>query len=99
MVHSAFTAPHVTEWLDADVTETMSLVRRLRADRRWAHLRITPLVVVARALLSAIRRNPQINTSWDEEAQEIVQLARVNLGVAAATLGALSCPTSNPQTC
>ncbi|WP_174524631.1 dihydrolipoamide acetyltransferase family protein [Nocardioides jensenii] len=92
MVHSAFTAPHVTEWLDADVTETMSLVRRLRADRRWAHLRITPLVVVARALLSAIRRNPQINTSWDEEAQEIVQLARVNLGVAAATPRGLVVP-------
>lgn len=92
MTHSAFTAPHVTEWLTADVTETMDMVRRLKADRNWQGVRLTPLVFVARAFLLAIRRFPDINARWDEEAQEIVLQHYVNLGIAAATPRGLMVP-------
>lgn len=85
MVRSAFTAPHVTEWLQVDVTQTMDTVRRLRDLPDFAEVKLSPLLLVARALLLAVRRNPLVNSAWDEEAQEIVVKHYVNLGIAAAT--------------
>jgi len=84
MVASAFTAPHVTEFLQVDVTETMAAVRRVRDLPEYDGLRVSPLLFVARALLTAVARNPMINSSWDEAAQEIVVHGRVNLGIAVA---------------
>jgi pyruvate dehydrogenase E2 component (dihydrolipoamide acetyltransferase) len=92
MVRSAFTAPHVTCFHTVDVTETMKLVRRLRDDREFAEHRIGPLVVVAKAVSLALRRTPELNSRWDEEAQEIVQPRRINLGIAAATPRGLVVP-------
>jgi 2-oxoisovalerate dehydrogenase E2 component (dihydrolipoyl transacylase) len=82
---SAFTAPHVTEFLQVDMTETMAVVRRLRDLPEFSGLRVSPLLLVARALLLAVARHPMINSSWDEQAQEIVVKHHVNLGIAAAT--------------
>jgi 2-oxoisovalerate dehydrogenase E2 component (dihydrolipoyl transacylase) len=81
---SAFTAPHVTEFLQVDVTETMAAVRRIRDLPEYAGVRPSPLLLVARALLIAVRRNPLVNSSWDEQAQEIVVKHYVNLGIAVA---------------
>ncbi|MDO5662060.1 MAG: dihydrolipoamide acetyltransferase family protein [Brachybacterium sp.] len=92
MVSSAFTAPHVTVFNQVDMTATMDLVARLRAEREWADVRINPLVILAKALLVAIRRNPEVNASWDESAQEIVYKHYVNLGIAAATPRGLIVP-------
>ncbi|WP_173922179.1 dihydrolipoamide acetyltransferase family protein [Agromyces sp. Marseille-P2726] len=85
MVQSAFTAPHVTEFLTIDVTATMELLRGIRDDRAFAGHKVTPLTVVAKAVCLAARRTPEVNSRWDEEAQEIVQFGGVNLGIAAAT--------------
>ena len=82
---SAFTAPHVTEFLQADVTAMMAAVERLRELPEFAGLRVSPLLLVAKALLVAVGRHPMINSSWDEGAQEIVVKHYVNLGIAAAT--------------
>jgi len=84
MVASAFTAPHVTEFLQVDVTETMAAVRRARDLPEFAGIKVSPLVFVAKALLVAVRRHPVINSSWDEDAQEIVVKRPVNLGIAVA---------------
>jgi pyruvate dehydrogenase E2 component (dihydrolipoamide acetyltransferase) len=84
MVASAFTAPHVTEFLQVDVTETMAAVRRARELPEFAGVKVSPLLFVAKALLVAVRRHPMINSSWDEAAQEIVVRRRVNLGIAVA---------------
>jgi pyruvate dehydrogenase E2 component (dihydrolipoamide acetyltransferase) len=92
MTASAFTAPHVTEFLTVDVTATMDLVRRLKDSPRWQGVRITPLLVVAKAFLLAIREYPEINAHWDEPAQEIVIHHDVNLGIAAATPRGLLVP-------
>ncbi|WP_165953841.1 dihydrolipoamide acetyltransferase family protein [Streptomyces sp. 8K308] len=92
MVGSAFTAPHVTEFVTVDVTRTVRLVERLRQDPDLAGLRVNALLLVAKALLVAIRRNPEINASWDEERQEIVYKEYVNLGIAAATPRGLVVP-------
>ncbi|OKK02908.1 branched-chain alpha-keto acid dehydrogenase subunit E2 [Streptomyces sp. CB03234] len=92
MIGSAFTAPHVTEFVTVDVTRTMKLVEELKSDKDMAGLRVNPLLLVAKALLVAIRRNPEINASWDEAAQEIVLKHYVNLGIAAATPRGLIVP-------
>ncbi|GHH05177.1 dihydrolipoamide acetyltransferase family protein [Streptomyces lanatus] len=92
MVGSAFTAPHVTEFVTVDVTRTMKLVEELKEDKEFAGLRVNPLLLIAKALLVAIRRNPDVNASWDEANQEIVRKHYVNLGIAAATPRGLIVP-------
>jgi 2-oxoisovalerate dehydrogenase E2 component (dihydrolipoyl transacylase) len=92
MVASAFTAPHVTEFLQVDATETMAAVRRARELPEFAGVKVSPLLFVAKALLVAVRRNPMINSSWDEAAQEIVVKRRVNLGIAVAAERGLLVP-------
>jgi 2-oxoisovalerate dehydrogenase E2 component (dihydrolipoyl transacylase) len=82
---SAFTAPHVTEFLQIDITETMAATARLRTLPEFTDLRVSPLLLVARALMVAVARHPMINSTWDEDAQEIVVRHYVNLGIAAAT--------------
>ncbi|WP_262701943.1 MULTISPECIES: dihydrolipoamide acetyltransferase family protein [Streptomyces] len=92
MVHSAFTAPHVTEFVTVDVTRTMKLVAELKQDPELSGLRVNPLLLVAKALLVAIRRNPDINAAWDDDNQEIIYKDYVNLGIAAATPRGLIVP-------
>ncbi|MFC0847361.1 dihydrolipoamide acetyltransferase family protein [Streptomyces noboritoensis] len=92
MIGSAFTAPHVTEFVTVDVTRTMKLVEELKGDKEMAGLRVNPLLLIAKALLVAIKRNPDVNASWDEAAQEIVLKHYVNLGIAAATPRGLIVP-------
>ncbi|MDH6134557.1 2-oxoisovalerate dehydrogenase E2 component (dihydrolipoyl transacylase) [Kitasatospora sp. MAA4] len=93
MVASAFTAPHVTEFVQVDVTRTMKLVRTLKeTGELGAGVRVSPLLLVAKALLTAFKRHPEINASWDEPNQEIVLKGQVNLGIAAATPRGLIVP-------
>jgi pyruvate dehydrogenase E2 component (dihydrolipoamide acetyltransferase) len=92
MVASAFTAPHVTEFLQVDVTETMAALRRVRDLPEFSGLRVSPLLFVARALIVAVGRHPLINSSWDEAAQEIVVKGYVNLGIAVASERGLLVP-------
>ncbi|HZL01969.1 MAG TPA: dihydrolipoamide acetyltransferase family protein, partial [Cellulomonas sp.] len=92
MVTSAFTAPHVTVFHTVDVTKTMKLVARLRQDREFADVRVTPLLIALKALLIAVDRHPEINASWDDATQEIVYKHYVNLGIAAATPRGLVVP-------
>ncbi|TCC43731.1 2-oxo acid dehydrogenase subunit E2 [Kribbella sindirgiensis] len=92
MVASAFTAPHVTEWITVDVSATMDLVERLKSDKAFKDLRVSPLLIVAKAVTLAARRTPIVNAAWDEQAQEIVYKGAVNLGIAAATPRGLIVP-------
>jgi pyruvate dehydrogenase E2 component (dihydrolipoamide acetyltransferase) len=85
MVASAFTAPHVTEFVTCDVTAMMELRDRVAARREFGELKVSPLLFVAKAVLLAIRNTPEINATWDEAAGEIVLKHYVNLGIAAAT--------------
>ena len=92
MVASAFTAPHVTEFLTLDATRTVELVERLRAQPEYRDVKVSPLLITAMALIRAVERFPEINASWDEAAQEIVLHGSVNLGIAAATPRGLVVP-------
>jgi len=92
MVTSAFTAPHVTEWVEVDVTRSLDLVERLRGRAEFAGVRVNLLLLVSSALIHAVRRHPGINATWDGDAGEIVTKHYVNLGIAAATPRGLLVP-------
>ena len=92
MSQSAFTSPHVTEWITVDVTRTMEFVERLKARREFRDVKVSPLLVLARACILAMRRTPEINSFWDEAAAEVVLKHYVNLGIAAATPRGLVVP-------
>lgn len=95
MVRSVATAPHVTEWVDVDVTATMALVRRLRDEAEFADVRVTPLTIAAAAVIHAIRRTPIVNSSWvdlPDGSAEIELYPFVNLGLAVASPRGLVVP-------
>ncbi|WP_444949463.1 dihydrolipoamide acetyltransferase family protein [Micromonospora ureilytica] len=90
MSRSAFTAPHVTEFLTVDVTRAMKALDRLRGRREWRDVRVSPLLLVAKAVLLAVQRHPMVNSTWAGD--EIVVKEYVNLGIAAATERGLIVP-------
>lgn len=90
MVGSAFTAPHVTEFLTIDVTPMMELRAKLKAHPAFQGVKITPLTFAAKAVCLAIKRTPDVNASWAGE--EIVYKDYVHLGIAAATPRGLIVP-------
>jgi 2-oxoisovalerate dehydrogenase E2 component (dihydrolipoyl transacylase) len=92
MVASAFSIPHVSEFLTVDATALMALRARLRALPAAADLKVTPLAIVAKALCVAVRQFPLMNSSWDEDAGEIVVKGYVNLGIATDTPTGLLVP-------
>ncbi|MCC9193984.1 2-oxo acid dehydrogenase subunit E2 [Arthrobacter sp. zg-Y916] len=92
MVASAFTAPHATVFLTVDVTPSMNLLEKLRARKEYDGVRLTPLVLAAKAVCLALRRHPGLNARWDEAAGEIIRYRYVNLGIAAATPRGLMVP-------
>jgi pyruvate dehydrogenase E2 component (dihydrolipoamide acetyltransferase) len=90
MVQSAFTAPHVSIFVDVDATRTMEYVKRLKASTDFAGVKVTPLLIMAKAMMWAVRRNPTVNSTWTDK--EIIVHNFVNFGVAAATPRGLIVP-------
>lgn len=90
MVSSMFTAPHVSVFVDVDATRTMEFVKRLKASPEFAGIRISPLLVMVKAMIWAVQRNPMVNSTWTDE--EIIVHHYVNMGVAAATPRGLIVP-------
>ncbi len=90
MVESAFEAPHVSVFTDVDATRTMEFVRRLKNSTDFAGVKVSPLLIFAKAMLWAIRRNPQVNSTFNDT--EIIRHNFVNLGIAAATPRGLIVP-------
>jgi pyruvate dehydrogenase E2 component (dihydrolipoamide acetyltransferase) len=92
MVASAFTAPHVTEFLTVDVTPMMELRARLRNHPSFRDLKLTPLTFAAKAVCLAVQRTPDLNAVWNADTNEIVFKEYVHLGIAAATPRGLVVP-------
>ncbi len=90
MVQSAFQAPHVSLFVDVDASRTMEYLKRLKASPDYAGVRISPLLIMAKAMVWAVRRNPSVNAQWTDE--EIIVKHYVNLGIAAATPRGLVVP-------
>lgn len=90
MVQSAYSAPHVSVFVDVDATRTMEYVKRLKAAPEFAGVRVSPMLIMAKAMIWAVRRNPTVNAQWTDD--EIIVKHYVNLGIAAATPRGLIVP-------
>lgn len=90
MVKSAFTAPHVSVFVDVDATRTMEFVKRLKASPDFAGIKVSPLLIMTKAMMWAVRRNPTVNSTWTDT--EIIVHHFVNFGFAAATPRGLVVP-------
>jgi pyruvate dehydrogenase E2 component (dihydrolipoamide acetyltransferase) len=90
MTTSAFSAPHVSLFVDVDATRTMEFVKRLKNSADFAGVKVSPLLIMAKAIMWAVRRNPTVNSTWTDE--EIIVHHYVNLGIAAATPRGLIVP-------
>lgn len=89
MVSSVRSAPHATEWLTIDVTRTVDLVTRLQQAPAYQGVRVTPTVLIAKAVCLAMRHTPTLNASWidaaDDRPAEVLMHGSINLGIAVAT--------------
>lgn len=97
MVDSAFSAPHVSIFVDVDASRTMEFVKRLKASRDFEGIKVSPLLILAKAVIWAAARNPSVNAAWVENADgkggaEIQIKHFMNLGIAAATPRGLMVP-------
>ncbi len=90
MVASAFSAPHVSLFVDVDASRTMEFVKRLKNSPDFAGVKVSPLLIMAKAMLWAVKRNPTANAQWTDE--EIIVKRYVNFGIAAATPRGLIVP-------
>ncbi|WP_024818566.1 dihydrolipoamide acetyltransferase family protein [Arthrobacter sp. 31Y] len=97
MVDSAFSAPHVSIFVDVDASRTMEFVKRLKVSRDFEGIKVSPLLILAKAVIWAAARNPSVNASWVDNADgkggaEIQVKHYMNLGIAAATPRGLMVP-------
>jgi 2-oxoisovalerate dehydrogenase E2 component (dihydrolipoyl transacylase) len=97
MVESAFTAPHVSIFVDVDASRTMEFVKRLKASRDFEGIKVSPLLILSKAVIWAAARNPSVNATWVDNADgngnaEILVKHYMNLGIAAATPRGLMVP-------
>lgn len=90
MVSSAYSAPHVSLFVDVDASRTMEFVKRLKTSPDFVGVKVSPLLIMAKAMLWAVRRNPTVNAQWTDE--EIIVKHYVNFGIAAATPRGLIVP-------
>ena len=91
MVASAFTAPHVTEWVEVDMSRTLEVVEKIKTR---SNERITPFVLVSAALIRAAQKYPRINSSWidTKEGADVLIHPNIHLGFATDTSKGLLVP-------
>ena len=92
MVNSKHTAPHVTLLDEVDVTELVAHRNKFKVIAAEKDIKLTYLPYVVKALVSTLRKFPELNTSFDEETEEIIQKHYYNIGIAADTERGLVVP-------
>ncbi|TKH04071.1 2-oxo acid dehydrogenase subunit E2 [Peribacillus simplex] len=85
MVKSKQTAPHVTLMDEVDVTLLVAHRKKFKEIAADKGIKLTFLPYVVKALTSALREFPMLNTSFDDEASEIIHKHYYNIGIAADT--------------
>lgn len=85
MVHSKHTAPHVTLMDEVDVTELVAHRKKFKEIAAEKNIKLTYLPYVVKALVSTLREFPALNTSYDDETNEVIQKHYFNIGIAADT--------------
>ncbi len=92
MRHSLATAAQFTFVAECDFTALIAHRASVRARAEAAGVRLTFLPYVVRALIEPLRQYPLLNSSLDDERQEIVVHQALNIGIATATAEGLTVP-------
>ena len=92
MAESVRRIPHITYVEEIDVTALEDLRAHLNATKAKDQPKLTLLPFLARAMVVALRDQPQINATYDDEAGVLTQHAAVHLGIAAQTPNGLMVP-------
>jgi 2-oxoisovalerate dehydrogenase E2 component (dihydrolipoyl transacylase) len=93
MAESVRRIPHITYVEEIDVTALEDLRAHLNAQNKGSDRpKLTVLPFIARAIVVALRDQPQINSHYDDEAGVLTQHAAVHLGIAAQTPNGLMVP-------
>jgi pyruvate dehydrogenase E2 component (dihydrolipoamide acetyltransferase) len=92
MVNSKHTAPHVTLMDEVDVTNLVAHRKQFKNVAAEQGIKLTYLPYVVKALTSALKKYPVLNTSLDDKTDEIVQKHYYNIGIAADTEKGLLVP-------
>ncbi len=92
MVNSKHTAPHVTLMDEIDVTKLVAHRKKFKEVAANKGIKLTFLPYVVKALTSALREFPALNTSLDDATNEIVHKHYYNIGIAADTERGLLVP-------
>lgn len=92
MVNSKHTAPHVTLMDEVDVTQLVAHRKKFKEIAAAKGIKLTFLPYIVKALTSALREYPALNTSLDDAANEIIHKHYYNIGIAADTEKGLLVP-------
>jgi pyruvate dehydrogenase E2 component (dihydrolipoamide acetyltransferase) len=92
MVNSKHTAPHVTLMDEIDVTNLVAHRKQFKNVALEQGIKLTYLPYVVKALTSALKKYPVLNTSLDDKTEEVVQKHYYNIGIAADTEKGLLVP-------
>lgn len=86
------TVPHVTQFDEADITELEKFRKQLNKENEKEGIRITVLVFLMKALVSALKEFPRFNSSLDHSGENLVLKHYINIGVAMDTADGLVVP-------
>jgi pyruvate dehydrogenase E2 component (dihydrolipoyllysine-residue acetyltransferase) len=86
------TVPHVTQFDEADITELEKFRKQLNKENKKEGIRITVLVFLMKALVSALKEFPRFNSSLDFTGENLVLKQYINIGVAMDTPDGLVVP-------
>jgi len=86
------TVPHVTQFDEADITDMEAFRKELGADYKDQGIRITPLVFMMKAVVSALKKYPRFNSSLDATGENLIFKKYYNIGIAVDTPDGLVVP-------
>ncbi|MDH5784525.1 MAG: dihydrolipoyllysine-residue acetyltransferase [Chromatiales bacterium] len=86
------TIPHVTQFDEADITDMDAFRKELAAEYRDQGIRITPLVFMMKAVVSALKQYPRFNSSLDVTGENLIMKGYYNIGIAVDTPDGLVVP-------
>ena len=86
------TIPHVTQFDEADITDMEIFRKGLAADYKEKGIRITPLVFLMKAVVSALKEYPRFNSSLDSTGENLIMKSYYNVGIAIDTPDGLVVP-------
>jgi pyruvate dehydrogenase E2 component (dihydrolipoamide acetyltransferase) len=86
------TIPHVTQFDEADITELEKFRKQLNEENQKDGTRVTVLVFLMKALVSALKEFPRFNSSLDHTGENLILKQYINIGVAMDTPDGLVVP-------